>query len=250
MLKIRGISIILLILAGAFIVPVGTSYAAYDDSPAFNPGLRTQENQTNSNMTMPQSSTAGSTGTTGNQTNSNMTMPQSSTTGSTGYTGTTGNIGTQTNTNQTNTINDTRDAQEISTFIHQSHVDFTKQKSETRSAMLDCRDKIQTSTPSTLAKIKAGCTTQLSEIKLKYQDERSHLHDLISKYRQSVMVFLSDARGVKVSKADMDKALSDLINKMNAETASSGMTGPVLTGLMAKTNNTNCVNPPGGPAIC
>jgi hypothetical protein len=224
-------SIVLIILASALIVPVGTSYAAYDNSPSFNPGM-----------------TSGSTGSTSSTGNTNATG-QTGVTGSTGTMSNTGSTGNQIGVNPPS-MNDTKAAQKISDFVHQAVIHFNQQKSETLTAMLDCRDKIQTSSPSDIDKIRAGCTTQLSAIKLKYQDERSHLHDLIKQYRQSVMVFLNDARGVKVSKTDMDKAFSDLITMMNVVSSTTGMTGHVVTGLMATTNNTHCVNPPGGPAIC
>ena len=69
MLKITVIPIVFMFLVSALIVPVGISYATYDESPAFTPSTTTTTtptNQTKTNMTM----TAAPT----NQTKTNMTM--------------------------------------------------------------------------------------------------------------------------------------------------------------------------------
>ena len=75
-MKITSIPIVFTILASALIIPVGISYAAYDNSPAFTPSTNTNmtmttTNQTDTNMTM----------TTTNQTNTNMTMTTTNQTG-------------------------------------------------------------------------------------------------------------------------------------------------------------------------
>ena len=204
-------------LASALILPVGMSYAQTTNVTASTPSVQTMSNQTSANQTM----------TVQPSPSSNQTMIQS----------------TNTTVSQTN---NTKDAQQVSDFIHQAVVDFKKQGDDTRQVIFDCRDKLQTATSGDANKVRQDCTTQLSAIKAKYQDERSHFHDLVKQYRQSVMVFLNDARGtIQVSKADLDKAVTQLGMMMHPGTMGHGMTG-----LMATKNNTKCINPPGGPAIC
>jgi hypothetical protein len=220
-------------LASALILPIGSSYALDSNVTATTPYVTTLSNQTMTNQTM---------ATLSNQTMTNQTMAT---------------LSNQTMTNQTtsgspvstNSVTYSKDVQQIYDFIHQSVVDFKQQNDETRHVIFDCRDKIQNASPADINNIRADCTTQLSAIKAKYQDERSHFHDLVKKYRQSVMVFLREARGFQVYKVDIDKAFANLNATMNMQMSGNLTTGPV-SGLMAKTNNTKCINPPGGPAIC
>ena len=221
-MKLNTVPIIVMILTSAMILPVGLSYAAVSNG--------TMTNQTSSNETMTMSS---------NQTgamNQTMTAPPSNSTSVTP---------TVTQTNSTvPQSNDTQAAMQVSTFIHQAVADFTQQGDDTRKVMLDCRDKVQAAAPSDIDKIKQDCSLQLNTITAKYQDERSHYHDLIKQYRQSVMVFLNDARGQSVPQTTMNSAISQLAMMMHAPPA------VTMPGYAATTNNTKCVNPPGGPAIC
>ncbi len=221
-MKLNTVPVIVMILTSAMLLPVGLSYAAVSNG--------TMTNQTSSNSTMMMSS--NHTGTM----NQTMTMPPSNSTGITP---------TVVQTNSTvPKSNDTQAAMQVSTFIHQAVADFTQQGDDTRKVMLDCVAKVQAAAPSDIDKIKQDCSLQLNTITAKYQDERSHYHDLIKQYRQSVMVFLNDARGQSVSQATMNSAISQLAMMMQ--------TPPAVTmpGYAATTNNTKCVNPPGGPAIC
>lgn len=208
-----------MILASAMIVPVGLSYAVVSNST----------NQTSSNGTMVMHPSSNQTG----MMNQTMTMPHSNSTGMMNQ--------TMTPTNSTAPALNTTGAMQVSTFIHQAVADFTQQGDATRQVIFDCRDKVQAAASSDIDKIKQDCSLQLNTIKVKYQDERSHYNDLIKQYRQSVMVFLNDARGQSVSKATMDSAVAQLAVMMQPS--------PVM-GKAATTNNTHCVNPPGGPAIC
>ena len=214
-----------MILASILVIPVSTSYATSDNSSAFTTSGTPMSNQTNTNMTMPASSTPSVNQTTTNQTSQTIAQPSSS------------------------IANNTQTAQQISDFVHQAVAHFKQQKDETHQVIFACRDQLQNASSTEIDKIHAGCTTQLSAIKAKYQDERNHLHDLIKQYRESMMVFLNDARGLTVDKASMDKAFAHLNSMMHMTIPSGGMPGHV-TGLMATKNNTRCVNPPGGPAIC
>lgn len=157
----------------------------------------------------------------------------------------------QTGVNQTSvdTTGD-KDAQQISDFVTKAGVDFQQQKTETRQVMLDCRDKLQTAAPGDLDKIRSDCKIQLDTIKQKYQDERKQFHDLMQKYRESVMTFTKQAKGLHVTKVEMDNALNNVKSKMRSMMSSGNMPGHVGQGFMATKNNTHCVNPPGGPAIC
>ena len=201
------------------ILPVNLSYAMNSNVTATSPGIQTMSNHTSTNQTMvmPMNSS---------NTNMNQTTTMS------------------TNSTVSPSVNDTKAVQQISDFIHQAVADFKQQGIDTRQAMLDCRDKLQTASPSDIQGIRDVCNTNLNGITAKYQSERIHYHDLIKQYRQSVMVFLSDARGLPVSKATMDAASAQLGMMMNAAMSSGGM------GMAATVNNTHCVNPPGGPAIC
>ena len=150
---------------------------------------------------------------------------------------------THTNSTAPQTV-DTQGAMQVSAFIHKAVADFTQQGDDTRQVIFDCRDKVQAAAPSDIDKIQQDCSLQLNTIKVKYQDERTHYNALIKQYRQSVMVFLNDARGQSVSKATMDSAIAQLGMMM------SSMPSGTVTGQAATINNTHCVNPPGGPAIC
>ncbi|MHB8602397.1 MAG: hypothetical protein ACYC6W_05950 [Nitrosotalea sp.] len=206
-MKLNIIPVIVMILASAMIVPVGLSYAAVSNST----------NQTSSNGTMMMHSSSNPTGMMNQiMTPTNSTAPAINNTG----------------------------AMQVSTFIHQAVADFTQQGDATRQVIFDCRDKVQAAASSDIDKIKQDCSLQLNTIKVKYQDERSHYNDLIKQYRQSVMVFLNDARGQSVSKATMDSAVAQLAMMMQP------MHPGTVTGQAATINNTHCVNPPGGPAIC
>lgn len=210
-----------MILTSVMVLPVGLSYAAVSNG--------TMTNQTSTNGTMKMSS---------NSTSMNQTM----TVHSSNYTGMMNQTVTQ--TTPVPSTNNTKDAMAASVFIHQAVTDFAKQGDDTRKVIFDCRDQIQAAAPTDIDKIKNDCATQLNAIKAQYQDERSHYHDLIKQYRQSVMVFLNDARGQSVPQATMANAVSQLAMMMHPVSP-----GPV-TGHAATTNNTKCVNPPGGPAIC
>lgn len=201
-MKLNTLPVIVMILTSAMILPIGLSYAAVSNG--------TMTNQTSSNGTMAMSS---------NQTgmmNQTMTMSPSNSTGMMNQTKTTNSTVPQSN--------DTQAAMQVSTFIHQAVADFTQQGDDTRKVMLDCRDKVQAAAPSDIDKIKQDCSLQLNTITAKYQDERTHYHDLIKQYRQSVMVFLNDARGQSVPQATMDTAISQLAMMMHAMPAGT-MTG-------------------------
>jgi len=215
LLKINTISVILVLLTGSMIVPTGLSYAqvsnsTMSDKTGMNDTLTTSENTTAS-MT--------------NQTQTNETMTSENSTGS-----------------QTN---DTTDAVKVSDFIHQAVTDFKQQGDETRKVIFDCRDRIQTAAAGDVSSIKNDCSIQLNAIKAKYQEERIQYHDYVKQYRQSVMVFLSDARGLSVGKAAFDNAISQLGMMMH-----NSMSNGKVKGQAATLNNTKCVNPPGGPAYC
>ena len=251
------------------IVPIGTSYGTYGGSAAFDPDsakpnatMTKSVNAPMTNMSETMSSTNSS-----NETSTpvkiltekvgiNPTVKQSPIL-----------LSNKTDQNQpssnatlsTNPVNDTKYALQISDTIHKSVAKFALQKSETRKVMLDCRDKIQASNPSNIDKVKSDCKLQLDAIKKKYQDDRTQYHELMQKYRESILVFTRDAKGIKVVKADLDNAYEQIISKMHKATSDDktlpmmpmgNMTGQVGMGLMATKNNTNCVNPPGGPAIC
>ena len=237
--------LIVMLIVSSMIVPVGISYAAYGNATDFTHSGSTSSNQTmtsnqtNSNMTNQMASNSTNTNMTNhmtsNSTNANMTMPMSS------------NSTSNNNQTMTQSTNGTKDAQQISDFVHQAVNDFKSQKDETLKAIFSCRDQLQQAAPSEISSIHDQCRTQYNSINVKYQDERNHLHDLIKQYRQSVMVFLMDARGQTVDKTAMDNALVSLSSMMHMQ--SGGMTGHV-PGYTATRNNTNCVNPPGGPATC
>jgi len=215
LLKINTISVILVLLTGSMIVPTGLSYAqvsnsTMSDKTGMNDTLTTSENTTAS-MT--------------NQTQTNETMTSENSTGS-----------------QTN---DTTDAVKVSDFIHQAVTDFKQQGDETRKVIFDCRDRLQTAAAGDVSSIKNDCSIQLNAIKAKYQEERIQYHDYVKQYRQSVMVFLSDARGLSVGKAAFDNAISQLGMMMH-----NSMSNGKVKGQAATLNNTKCVNPPGGPAYC
>lgn len=196
-------------LASAMVLPVGLSYAENSTLTVTSPGFKTTGQVPANQTAIP---LVNSSNTSVNQTMTvNATSPQNT--------------------------NDTKAAQQISDFIHQAATDFKQQGMETRQAMLDCRDKLQNANPDQISNIKNVCTTNLSAIKVKYQDERNHYHDLIKQYRQSVMVFLNDARGNQMSKSIMDKEFEHLGMMMH-----SGGVGRATT-----VNNTNCVNPNGQP---
>lgn len=197
-----------MILTSAMFLPVGLSYAATSNG--------TMTNQTSSNSTMMMSS--NHTGTM----NQTMTMPPSNSTGMMNQ--------TKTTTNSTvPSANDTQAAMQVSTFIHKAVADFTQQGDDTRKVMLDCRDKVQAAAPSDIDKIKQDCSLQLNTITAKYQDERSQYHSLIKQYRQSVMVFLNDARGQSVPQATMNGAISQLAMMMHAMPTGMMMTGTTTT---------------------
>lgn len=211
-MKINTISVILVLLTGSMIVPTGLSYAQVSNS--------TMSDKTGMNDTLTTSEN-----TTAYMTKTNETMTAQNSTGS-----------------QTN---DTTGAVKVSDFIHQAVTDFKQQGDETRKVIFDCRDRIQTASAGDVSSIKNDCSIQLNAIKAKYQEERIQYHDYVKQYRQSVMVFLSDARGLSVGKAAFDNAISQLGMMMH----NSMSTGKV-TGQAATLNNTHCVNPPGGPAYC
>ena len=201
------------LLACSMIVPTGLSYAQVSNS--------TMSDKAGMNDTMTVSKNA----TGSNQTSTNETMTQ--------------------HENSTSPQTNTTDAVKVSDFIHKSVKDFKKQGDDTRKVIFDCRDRIQTAAAGDVSSIKNDCSIQLNAIKAKYQEERMQYHDLIKQYRQSVMVFLNDARGPAVGKASLDTAVSQLAMMMH-----NNMSNGKVMGQAATLNNTHCVNPPGGPAYC
>ncbi len=218
MLKINTISFIVMLLVGSMMVPTGLSYAQVSNS--------TMSDKTSMNDTMTASeNTTTSAHAMSNQTGTNETMTQPK--------------------NSKAQTNDTQDAVKVSDFIHQAVTDFKQQGDDTRKVIFDCRDRLQTAASGDISSIKNDCSIQLNAIKAKYQEERIQYHDLVKQYRQSVMVFLSDARGLSVGKAAFDNAISQLGMMMH-----NSMSNGKVTGQAATLNNTHCVNPPGGPAYC
>lgn len=200
------------------IVPTGLSYAQVSNSTMSNKAGMNDTMTTSKNTTKSAPSMSNHTGT-----NETMTQPK----------------------NSTAQTNDTKDAIKASDFIHKAVTDFKKQGDETRKVIFDCRDRLQTAAAGDISSIKNDCSIQLNAIKAKYQEERIQYHDLITQYRQSVMVFLNDARGLSVSKTTLDNAISQLGMMMH-----NSMPNGKVTGQAATLNNTHCVNPPGGPAYC
>lgn len=215
----------MVLLAGSMIVPTGLSYAQVSNSTMSDQTGMNDTLTTSENTTMTTQNTTSSMPAMTNQTQTNETMTSENSTGS-----------------QTN---DTTDAVKVSDFIHQAVTDFKQQGDETRKVIFDCRDRIQTAAAGDVSSIKNDCSIQLNAIKAKYQEERIQYQDYIKQYRQSVMVFLNDARGISVGKATFDNAISQL-GMMMHNTMSNGN----MTGMAATMNNTHCVNPPGGPAYC
>ena len=202
------------------IVPTGLSYALVSNST-----MSDKSGMNGTMTTMSANTTSSTTPVMTNQTKAN---------------------GTMTGTNSTSPqINDTKDAVKASDFIHTAVKDFKKQGDETRKVIFDCRARIQTAAAGDISSIKNDCSIQLNAIKAKYQEERIQYHDLIKQYRQSVMVFLNDARGLSVGKASLDAAVSQLAMMMH-----NNMPAGKIMGQAATLNNTKCVNPPGGPAYC
>ena len=201
------------LLACSMIVPTGLSYAQVSNS------TMSDKAGMNDTMTMSKNATGS------NQTSTNETMTQ--------------------HENSTSPQTNTTDAVKASDFIHKAVKDFKKQGDDTRKVIFDCRDRIQTAAAGDVSSIKNDCSIQLNAIKAKYQEERMQYHDLIKQYRQSVMVFLNDARGPAVGKASLDTAVSQLAMMMH-----NSMSNGKVMGQAATLNNTHCVNPPGGPAYC
>lgn len=224
MLKINTISVILVLLTGSMIVPTGLSYAQVSNSTMSDKTGMNDTLTTSENTTMTKNATSSTPAMT-NQTEANETM-------------------TSENYTESQT-NDTNDAVKVSDFIHQAVTDFKQQGDETRKVIFDCRDRIQTAAAGDVSSIKNDCSIQLNAIKAKYQEERIQYHDYVKQYRQSVMVFLSDARGLSVGKAAFDNAISQLGMMMH-----NSMSNGKVKGQAATLNNTKCVNPPGGPAYC
>lgn len=220
-----------MLLTSAMIMPVGMSYAQSYGGMMQSSGNQTSMNQT---MTMHTNSTS---------TNATMIMHDNATI--TMSTNTTSAIITPVTNSTTSQSNYTKSAQQISDFIHSAVADFKQQGAETLKVILDCQNRVQAAAPGDINSIKQDCSIQLNAITAKYQDERTHYHDLIKQYRSSVMVFLADARGLSTSPAALDNAITHLGMMMH-----NTMSNNTVTGYMATRNNTHCVNPPGGPAIC
>jgi maltodextrin utilization protein YvdJ len=192
MLKSKILFVVMIFLAGTLALPVGVSHATSSNFTAGSPSFQTTSGQPLTNHTMTNSSSS-----------SHAMMK----------------------TAVTPDANDTKAAQQISDFVHQAIADFKQQGIETKQAISDCRDKLQSATPEHVSGVRNNyCTTNLSTIKVKYQDERVHFTDLIKKYRSSVMVMINDARGLSVSKTTLDGAFAQL-GMMIHSSMSSGMMG-------------------------
>ena len=185
-----------MLLAGSMIVPTGLSYALSNSTMSDKTGM-------NDTLTMSKNTTASMPAMT------NQTMTSANSTGS--------------------QANDTAGAVKVSDFIHQAVTDFKQQGDETRKVIFDCRDRIQTAAAGDISSIKNDCSIQLNAIKAKYQEERIQYQDLIKQYRQSVMVFLSDARGLSVGKTTFDNAISQLGMMMHNTMPHGNMTGQAAT---------------------
>jgi hypothetical protein len=214
LLKSKILFVVIMTLTSTLALPIGISHATNSNFTASSPSFQTTSGQTLTNQTMMNSSGV-----------SHAMMKSSST------------ISLD--------ANDTKAAQQVSDFIHQAIADFKQQGIETKQAISDCRDKLQSANPDQISGVRNSyCTTNLSTVKIKYQNERIHFADLIKKYRSNVMIMINDARGLPVSKTTLDDAFTQLGMMMHSS-MSSGMMGKAAT-----LNNTHCVNPPGGPAIC
>ncbi len=214
-MKSKILFVVIMVLASTLALPVGVSNATSSNFTASSSSFQTTSGQTLTNQTMMNSS----------DTSHDMLMKSSDTVAL--------------------DANDTKAAQQVSDFVHQAISDFKQQGIETKQTISDCRDKLQSANPSQMPGVRNSyCTTNLSTIKIKYQDERIHFADLIKKYRSSVMVMVNDARGLSVSKTTLNDAFTQLGMMMHSS-MSSGMMGKAAT-----LNNTHCVNTPGGSAVC
>ncbi|MDE1814211.1 MAG: hypothetical protein KGH87_03820 [Thaumarchaeota archaeon] len=233
-MKINALLVVMMFLTSAMILPVGLSYAQ-----SYGGTMQPSGNQTSMNQTMTVHANSTSTNATMIM-HDNATMAMSTNTTRTSTTVT--SLAANSTASQSNY---TQSAQQVSDFIHSAVADFKQQGAETLKVILDCRDRVQAAAPGDIDSIKQDCSIQLNAITAKYQDERTHYHDLIKQYRSSVMVFLDDARGRAVSPATLDNAITQLGMMMH-----NTMSNSTVMGFTATRNNTHCVNPPGGPAIC
>ncbi|MDE1724483.1 MAG: hypothetical protein KGH76_01130, partial [Thaumarchaeota archaeon] len=232
-MKFNILLVMATVLASAMVVPIGSSYAA--NFTASSASVQTINGQPLTNQTMPMMNSTGM-----NQTGMPMTNSSAASKTNMPLMNYGMNHTMTSNTASVPNATDTKAAQKISDFIHQAVTDFNQQGIETKQAIADCRDKLQSANPDQISGVRNGyCTTNLSIIKLKYQNERAQYADLIKNYRQSVMVIINDAHGLPVSKSTLGDALTQLGMMMHS---SSGMMGRAAT-----LNNTNCVNPSGIP---
>src|SRR5579885_2769651 len=145
-MKFSILLVVATVLASAMVVPIGSSYAA--NFTATSAGVQTITGQPITNHTMPMTNSTGM-----NQTGMSMTNSSKSQTNMP-LMNSTGMNQTMTSGTIVPNANDTKAAQKVSDFIHQAISDFNQQGIETKQAIADCRDKLQSASPDQISGVR------------------------------------------------------------------------------------------------
>ena len=117
--------------------------------------------------------------------------------------------GNESSTNETNV------GDQISEFVHHAVAAFKQERMEMIDAIHDCRAKIANATTADRDQVRDTCKTNLRAIHDKYLDQRTKYHELFKQFRDSILPFVREAKGLHVEPDEKQAAIGQIMNKMH-----------------------------------
>ena len=99
-------------------------------------------------------------------------------------------------TNQTDTESNQneRSEQDVSSIVHEAILLFKQQREETITTIKKCQEKIQNASPENRQKARDDCRTSLNEIKEFYKEMRDQIRELIQENRDTVKALIKETK--------------------------------------------------------
>ena len=99
-------------------------------------------------------------------------------------------------TNQTDTESNQneRSEQDISSIVHEAILLFKQQREETITTIKECQEKIQNASPENRQQARDDCRTSLNEIKEFYKEMRDQIRELIQENRDNVKALIKETK--------------------------------------------------------
>ncbi|MGH9998335.1 MAG: hypothetical protein ACRD90_00520 [Nitrosopumilaceae archaeon] len=101
---------------------------------------------------------------------------------------------TVTNQADTESNQNERSEQDISSIVHEAILLFKQQREETITTIKKCQEKIQNTSPENRQQVRDDCRTSLNEIKEFYKEMRGQIRELIQENRDNVKALIKETK--------------------------------------------------------